>query len=546
MKRLACCRRRNKEISIDMDEPDRVTTYDGLESILNSCRYENESGTIGGEGCVTDSVDEDDSICSSSKDALGSFSSQWLVKKRDGRQDKCLEDVSRSPEHFYTKEKVKTTIQFADVETMKERFAKLLLGEDISGGRRGICTALALTNAITTLAASVFGELWRLEPLPEETKSRWRREMDWLLSPANYMVELVPAKQNGANGRTLEIMTPIIRADIHMNLPALQKLDSMLIESLDSTGKTEFWYAEGGSRVEGRNGSARQSKRWWFPSPRVPMEGLSVSGRKKLLHQGKMVHQVFKAAKSINNGILLEMHVPDTIKDALPKSGKVNLGEQLYSVLTELSSEEAMLASLNLNNEHTALQTMNQLGAAIFAWKHRISDQVNGKSPVRNSWSLIKEPNSDLDKTELLLGRAEVLLQLLKLRFPNLPHTFLDVTKIQYNKDVGHSILESYSRVIGNLAFSILSRIKDILQEDYLSKPNSPVSSSCFSGSTLSGISELSSASKREQLSLIDQMKMVDGQSCGDSSTSKASEIDFSDSEAKTSSVASTPCRSHV
>ncbi|MCL7022677.1 hypothetical protein MKW94_018655, partial [Papaver nudicaule] len=341
------------------------------------------------------------------------------------------------------------------------------------------------------------------------------------------------------------IMTPIIRADIHMNLPALQKLDSMLIESLDSTGKTEFWYAEGGSRVEGRNGSAKQSKRWWFPSPRVPMEGLSISERKKLLHQGKMVHQVFKAAKSINNGILLEMHVPDTIKDALPKSGKVNLGEQLYSVLTELSSEEAMLASLNLNNEHTALQTMNQLEAAIFAWKHRLSDQGNSKSPVRNTWSLIKDPASDLDKTELLLGRAEILLQLLKLRFPNLPHTFLDVTKIQYNKDVGHSILESYSRVIGNLAFSILSRIKDILQEDDLSKPNSPVSSSCFSGSTLSGISELSSASKREQLSLIDQMKMVDGQSCGDSSTSKASEIDFSDSEAKTSSVASTPCRSH-
>jgi hypothetical protein len=74
------------------------------------------------------------------------------------------------------------------------------------------------------------------------------------------MVELVPAKQNCANGRALEvlfvfveiwgikyyvlyylvryiinllilkqIMTPKARADIHVNLPALQKLDSMLI-----------------------------------------------------------------------------------------------------------------------------------------------------------------------------------------------------------------------------------------------------------------------------------------------------------------------------
>jgi PRONE (Plant-specific Rop nucleotide exchanger) len=30
-------------------------------------------------------------------------------------------------------------------------------------------------------------------------------EMDWLLSPTNYMVELVPAQQSGANGHMLEV-----------------------------------------------------------------------------------------------------------------------------------------------------------------------------------------------------------------------------------------------------------------------------------------------------------------------------------------------------
>lgn len=35
---------------------------------------------------------------------------------------------------------------------MKERFAKLLLGEDMSGGGRGVNTALAISNAITNLA----------------------------------------------------------------------------------------------------------------------------------------------------------------------------------------------------------------------------------------------------------------------------------------------------------------------------------------------------------------------------------------------------------
>ena len=54
-------------------------------------------------------------------------------------------------------------------------------------------------------AVTVFGELWKLEPLSEERKSKWRREMGWLLSPTNYMVQLVPAKQNGANGGIFEV-----------------------------------------------------------------------------------------------------------------------------------------------------------------------------------------------------------------------------------------------------------------------------------------------------------------------------------------------------
>lgn len=39
-----------------------------------------------------------------------------------------------------------------DMEMMKERFAKLLLGEDMSGGGKGVSSALALSNAITNLA----------------------------------------------------------------------------------------------------------------------------------------------------------------------------------------------------------------------------------------------------------------------------------------------------------------------------------------------------------------------------------------------------------
>ncbi|XP_043695493.1 rop guanine nucleotide exchange factor 14 [Telopea speciosissima] len=542
MRRLVCCRR-HKELSFDFDEQDRIVTYNGLETcILNSCTYDNESGTSRGDGCPTDSLDEDASSCSSSKDAFGSFSSQWLVNKPNEHDPNEWEEVSSSPQHICAKEKPAYSIQFSDVEAMKERFAKLLLGEDVTGGRKGLSTALALSNAMTNLAASIFGELWKLEPLPEERKGRWRRELDWLLSPTHYMVELVPAKQNGG---TLEIMIPKARPDIHMNLPALQKLDSMLIELLDAMVNTEFWYAEGGSRAEGRSRSERQSKKWWLPSPCVPMAGLSVTGRKKLIYQGKVVEQVFKATKSINENVLLEMPVPTAIKDALPKSGRASLGEELYRILTaELSSVEETFDSLNLKSEHTVLETVNRLETAMFAWKQKISDHVSNKSPVRNSWSFVRDPISEVDKIEDLMERAEALLQLLKIKFPNLPQTFLDVTKVQYNKDIGHSILEAYSRVLGNLAFSILSRIKDILQEDLLSNPNSPVTC-CFPGMNLSGNYDTLSARDSVRHSLIDQMNRVDGQ-FRDISGSKVHDAEFSDHKFKTNSLTANPSRSRV
>ncbi|XP_039029963.1 rop guanine nucleotide exchange factor 14-like [Hibiscus syriacus] len=481
-KRLACCTR-DREFSLDFDEQeDRIMTYNGLKScILNNQSYENESRTSQGDGCASDSMDDDFSSCSSSKDAFGSFSSKWMKRDEQGLDEL---DLSESPKHFYVKEKPAYPIQFSDVEIMKENFAKLLLGEDITGGRKGVSTALALSNAIINLAGKFFlGELWKLEPLAEERKNKWRREMDWLLSPTNYMVELVPAKQNGANGGTMEIMTPKARADIHMNLPALQKLDSMLIETLESMVNTEFCYAEVESKAKGRSKRAGECKRWWLPLPQVPKTGLSDTEKKKLQCKGKVVYQVFKAARSINENVLLEMPIPSMIRDALPKSGKASLGDELYKVLTlESSSVEEMFVSLNLKSENNALEAINRLEAAVFAWKGRLTEQASGKSPVRKSWSFIKDPLSEIDKMEQLVDRAESLLQHIKTAYPNLPQTFLDATKIQYGKDVGHLILEAYSRVLKNLAFSIMSRMGEILQEDSLCNPDSSVATWFFPG----------------------------------------------------------------
>ena len=42
-----------------------------------------------------------------------------------------------------------------EIDMMKERFAKLLLGEDMSGSGKGVCTALAISNAITNLSGTL-------------------------------------------------------------------------------------------------------------------------------------------------------------------------------------------------------------------------------------------------------------------------------------------------------------------------------------------------------------------------------------------------------
>lgn len=131
-----------------------VMTYNGLETcILNNQSYENESRTSREDGFPTDSLDEDNSSCTSSKYAFSSFSSKRLGLKRDNHDQEMDEwDPTGSPQRFYVKEKPVYTVKSSDVDTMKEKFAKLLLGEDVTGGKNGLSTALALSNAILNLA----------------------------------------------------------------------------------------------------------------------------------------------------------------------------------------------------------------------------------------------------------------------------------------------------------------------------------------------------------------------------------------------------------
>ncbi|XP_052174524.1 rop guanine nucleotide exchange factor 9-like [Diospyros lotus] len=344
--------------------------------------------------------------------------------------------------------------QLSDVDILKERFAKLLLGEDMSGGGKGVSSALALSNAITNLAASIFGEQKRLEPMAPERRARWRKEIDWLLSVADHIVELVPSKQKSKDGSNMEIMTTRQRNDLHLNIPALRKLDAMLMDCLDNfKEQNEFTYEKRDDDTK------RQDDKWWIPTPKVPANGLSDVTRKWLQFQKDSVNQVLKAAMAINAQVISEMAIPEDYIESLPKNGRSSLGESIYRSITvdDYFDPEHFLSTLDLSSELKILDLKNRIEASIMIWRRKMNAK-DGKSPWGSAVSF--------EKRELFEDRAETVLLIIKHRFPGIPQSSLEISKIQYNRDVGQAILESYSRVLESLASTVMSRIEDVLHAD--------------------------------------------------------------------------------
>ncbi|KAM7263194.1 hypothetical protein ACFE04_000877 [Oxalis oulophora] len=414
--------------------------------------------------------------------------SAWSIDKKEAPPVCNIEDgteeeaIANAKPHFedrkLDKQPSKTT---SEIVMMKERFSKLLLGEDMSGCGNGVCTALAISNAITNLCATLFGQLWRLEPLSPEKKAMWRREIEWFLCVSDHIVQMIPSWQTFPDGSKLEVMTCRPRSDIYVNLPALRKLDNMLLEILDSFRNTEFWYVDEGILAQDADGSTsfrrafqRQEEKWWLPVPRVPSVGLHENTRKQLQQKRDSTNQILKAAMVINSLTLAEMEVPDSYLEALPKNGRASLGDLIYRYISsDQFNPECLLDCLDLSSEHHALEIVNRVEASIYVWRKKGNSKPasnTNRSTSKYSWDIVKDLMIDADKRELLADRAESLLLCLKQRFPGLPQTTLDMSKIQCNKDVGKSILESYSRVLESLAFNIVARIDDLLYVDDLMK----------------------------------------------------------------------------
>ncbi|CAN6337427.1 unnamed protein product [Urochloa humidicola] len=382
----------------------------------------------------------------------------------------------------------------SEMEMMKERFSKLLLGEDMSGSGKGVCTALAISNAITNLCATIFGQLWRLEPLLPEKKAMWRREMNWLLCVSDHIVELVPTWQTFPDGTRLEIMTSRPRSDLYINLPALRKLDNMLLEILEGFRDAEFWYVDQGICAPDCDGSAsfrrtfhRRDDKWWLPVPRVPHGGLCEATRRQVEHRRDCANQILKAAMAINSNALAEMDVPDSYLESLPKNGRATLGDVIYRYITsDQFSPDCLLDCLDLSSEYQALEIANRVEVSVYVWRRRAggaaAKPAGSRAGARSSWGIVKDMIMDTEKRDLLAERAEGLLISLKQRFPGLTQTSLDMSKIQYNKDVGKSILESYSRVLESLASNIIARIDDLLSVDELSRQSDHLPAAAAAG----------------------------------------------------------------
>ncbi|XP_017440896.2 rop guanine nucleotide exchange factor 7 isoform X2 [Vigna angularis] len=473
-----------------IDKSDGVEGYTKLE---NSCNDKNIADLVKDKGGESSSCSEllssemielDGQSEGSDDDSTSSTSMEWPVQElsasnctgphgsEDAEKKDTASDISEEQDPVLP-------VPELELEMMKERFAKLLLGEDMSGSGNGVPTALAISNAITNLCATLFGQLWKLEPLTSEKKAMWRREMEWLLCVSDHIVELKPTWQTFPDGR--KVMTCRPRSDLYVNLPALRKLDNMLLEILDSFVNPEFRYVDQGVVVPDTDGSSsfrqalqRLEEKWWLPVPQVPPSGLHEISRKQLQHKRDCTNQILKAAMAINSIALAEMEIPDAYLESLPKTARTSLGDVIYRYITADSfSPECLLACLDLSSEHQAIEIANRVEASIYIWRLKTNPRPTGRTTRNNSkssWEIFRDLIVEGDKSATLAEKAESLLLSLKQRFPSLPQTTLDTSKIQCNKDVGKSILESYSRVLESLASNIVARIDDVIYVDDLTK----------------------------------------------------------------------------
>lgn len=107
------------------------------------------------------------------------------------------------------------------------------------------------------------------------------------------------------------------------------------------------------------------------------------------------------------------------------------MGDSLYRfIASDHFSIASLFDCLDFSAENVVSELVHRLEAAIIVW--HTSCQSHNVSGSRRFTP--KSPLVEAERTVLLAGRAEDLLQTLKQKFPYLSQTTLEAAKIQCNK----------------------------------------------------------------------------------------------------------------
>jgi hypothetical protein len=115
---------------------------------------------------------------------------------------------------------------------------------------------------------------------------------------------------------------------------------------------------------------------------------------------------------------------------------------------SEKFSATDSISCIDPTQEHSIVDLMNNVEAALHIWKRKVEAikraQAESRSDniqlLRGTFQIREARLLGLEKRQMLMERAESFLFLLRLKFPGMPQTILDVSKIQYCK-VRNSIL---------------------------------------------------------------------------------------------------------
>lgn len=110
------------------------------------------------------------------------------------------------------------------------------------------------------------------------------------------------------------------------------------------------------------------------------------------------------------------------------QNGRAILGDAMYKIMgDEFFDPDELLSSVDLSSEHKIVDLKNRIEASVVIWRRKMNNK-DTKSP----WGVASGVSQE--KREQFEDRAETILLILKHRYPGIPQSSLDVSKIQDNR----------------------------------------------------------------------------------------------------------------